>query len=40
MADKKKGSPKATKSLPKKVSAATAKNVKGGMRKLDPLDLK
>lgn len=30
MADKKKGSTKATKSLPKKLGADSAKNVKGG----------
>ena len=40
MSDKKKGSPKATKSLPKKLNASTAKDVKGGMRKNVPLDLK
>ncbi len=40
MADKKKGTVKATKSLPKKLGASATKNVKGGMMKADPVPKK
>ncbi len=40
MADKKKSTAKASKSLPNKLSATTAKNVKGGMMKADPVPKK
>lgn len=37
MADKKKGAKKAAKDLPTKISAASAKQVKGGMMRSNPL---